>query len=126
MKINYKMALTLLAGIAFGGLAVQALHAQAKPKIYIVNDVEVTDPVGFKAHAGHMDPLIEKFDGTFLARGGKARALNGAGPHRMVIVVFENIEKEQAWENDPEVKELIATRGTYANFRSIVIEGVAN
>jgi uncharacterized protein (DUF1330 family) len=139
MKIKPKAMLMLLGAVALatglgaiglGAIAIEGLHAQVgtqtKPKIYIVNEVEILDPVNFKAHAGEMDPLIEKFGGTFLARRGKAMALNGAPPKAMVIVMFENKEKEQAWENDPRVKELIATRNKYANFRSIVVEGVAN
>jgi hypothetical protein len=33
----------MIAGAAFGGAAVQSLHAQAKPKAYAVTEAEVLD-----------------------------------------------------------------------------------
>jgi cell division GTPase FtsZ len=50
MKSNYKLAITLVAGIAIGGAAVQGLHAQAKPPGLVVVDIsDITDAEGFKA-----------------------------------------------------------------------------
>jgi hypothetical protein len=36
MKTHFTVALTLSAGVAIGALAVQALHAQAKPPVYYI------------------------------------------------------------------------------------------
>jgi uncharacterized membrane protein YgdD (TMEM256/DUF423 family) len=43
MKTRYTVALSMLAGVALGAVAVQGLQAQAKPKAYIVTETEVTD-----------------------------------------------------------------------------------
>ena len=43
MNTKYKMGLVLLTGIALGAAAVQGLHAQAKPKAYLVTESEVID-----------------------------------------------------------------------------------
>ncbi len=43
MNTKYKMGLVLLAGIALGAVAVQGLHAQAKPKAYALTETEVLD-----------------------------------------------------------------------------------
>src|ERR1700730_10143447 len=40
MRTQYTVALSLLAGVALGGLAVQGLHAQAKPKAYSIGEIE--------------------------------------------------------------------------------------
>jgi hypothetical protein len=37
------IALALVAGTAFGAAAMQGLHAQAKPKAYVVSETEVLD-----------------------------------------------------------------------------------
>jgi hypothetical protein len=37
MKIRYTTALSLLAGLELGGAAMHGLHAQAKPRVYVVN-----------------------------------------------------------------------------------------
>jgi len=39
MRTQYTVALSLLAGIALGGLAVQGLHAQAKLKAYSIGEI---------------------------------------------------------------------------------------
>jgi uncharacterized protein (DUF1330 family) len=39
MRTQYTVALSLLAGIALGGLAVQALNAQAKLKAYSIGEI---------------------------------------------------------------------------------------
>ena len=36
MKTRYTVALYILAGVAVGAAAVQALHAQAKPPAYVI------------------------------------------------------------------------------------------
>ena len=40
MRNQYTVALSLLAGVALGGSAVQGLHAQAKPKAYSIGEIE--------------------------------------------------------------------------------------
>ena len=39
MRTQYTVALSLLAGVAFGGLAVQGLHAQTKLKAYSIGEI---------------------------------------------------------------------------------------
>jgi hypothetical protein len=68
----------MLAGVALGGIAVQGLHAQAKPPVYVVIDVgEVTDPAGWAAITGRTQQAVESiskdFGGRYLARAGSER-----------------------------------------------------
>jgi uncharacterized protein (DUF1330 family) len=39
MRTQYTVALSLLAGVALGGVAVQGLHAQAKLKAYSIGEI---------------------------------------------------------------------------------------
>ena len=43
MKTQYTVGLAMLAGIAIGATAVQGLHAQAKPPVYVVSEIDVTN-----------------------------------------------------------------------------------
>jgi hypothetical protein len=47
MKTRHAVALSLLAGAALGAAAVQGLHAQAKPPIYYVAEIDVTNLEGW-------------------------------------------------------------------------------
>ena len=127
MKTKYKLALTLLSGVAIGAVAVQGLHAQAKPPVYIVNELEITDQAGFKTYADAQSKLIEKHGGHYIIRGGKVVAsLAGTPPSdRYTVYVFDNQDKMQAWRDDPAQKEVLATRDKVAKFRSFAVEGVA-
>ena len=50
MKTRFTVALSLLAGVALGAAAVQGLHAQAKPKAYIISETEVLDAAADELH----------------------------------------------------------------------------
>ena len=51
MKTKYTVALSMLAGVAIGAVAVQGLHAQAtKLKAYSINEQEPLDPSALNAY----------------------------------------------------------------------------
>ena len=43
MNSRYKIALSMLVSAALGAAAVQGLHAQAKPKAYLITESQVLD-----------------------------------------------------------------------------------
>src|SRR5450759_3645982 len=47
MRTRYAVALSMLAGIVIGGTAIQTLHAQAKPPVYLIAQNEVTNPEAY-------------------------------------------------------------------------------
>ena len=133
MKTRFTVALSMLAGAALGAAAVQGLHAQAKPPIYYVAEIDVTNPDAYgKEYAPKMQALIKSHGGRQLAIGGTAgagakavTAVDGAPPTRAVVQVWDSMEKIQAWRNDPQFKELRQIGEKYAKFRAYAIEGVA-
>src|ERR1035437_8701125 len=75
MKLNYKLALAMLAGVGLGAAAVQALHAQAKPPAYVISEIDVTDK---DAYAKEYVPLavkaLKESGQKQLAAGGRTAA----------------------------------------------------
>jgi uncharacterized protein (DUF1330 family) len=124
--MTYKLPLTLAAGLALGAGAVGALHAQAKPPVYVINEIEVTDPAGFKTYADRMGALVTSMGGKFIVRGGKTETLDGATPGRVTVYVFDSMEKMQAWHDSPAAKELKAIRDKASKFRAFAVEGRSN
>jgi len=51
MKTYCTVALSMLAGAALGGAAIQALHAQGKPPVYYVAKIDVTNPDAYSSPA---------------------------------------------------------------------------
>jgi len=124
MKTRYAVALALLGGVAVGATAIQGLHAQTKPPVYIVNEIDVTDPAAFQTYADRQSQAIQKHGGRYIIRGGKVTPMEGAPPKRFTIYVFDNMDKMQAWEGDQaDIKPLRAKAGT---FRTFAVEGLTN
>jgi uncharacterized protein (DUF1330 family) len=126
MQANPKLVIALLAGVAVGALAVQGLHAQAKPTAYVISEIEVMNP---EAYAKEYLPLALKANQDsgqkILAAGNKTIAIDGAPPKsRVVVSAYQSIEKAQAAYASPAYREARNIGDKYANFRIFAIEGV--
>ena len=98
MNPKSKLALALVVGAAVGAAAVQGLHAQAKPKAYIVTDIEVLDPAANAAFT----PLIQASQKAAGARnlrtaGGKIVAFVGTAPKSVGITEWDSLDAAVAW-----------------------------
>jgi len=131
MRSNYKIAVAVTAGVAFGALAVQGLHAQAKPPVYFVAEIDVTNPDAYaKEYAPKAQAIIKAAGGRFLAIGGSAAttgtvtAFDGDAPKRVVVQVWDSMEKIRAWRANPEYVELRKVGEKYAKFRSFAVDGL--
>jgi predicted RNA polymerase sigma factor len=71
MKTRYAVALSMIAGAALGGAAIQGLHAQAKLKAYTIGEIEVTDTSAQPCYLPAARKAIEN------AHGRSLRTLNG-------------------------------------------------
>jgi uncharacterized protein (DUF1330 family) len=123
MKTRYTVALTLLAGIAIGAVAVQGLHAQAAKAIYYVGENDVTDVDGYtKEYLPGARQMILDHGGKYIA-AGKATSVEGAPPaSRVVLLRFESLEKFKSWRDAPDFKQNRSVAAKYAKFRSFYIE----
>src|SRR5712692_3648910 len=126
MKTQCTVALAMLTGIGIGAVAVQGLHAQAKPPIYYVAEIDVTNLDAYtKEYAPKAQALIKSMGGRFLAAGQKVTAIEGDPPKpRVAIQVWDSMEKIQAWRNSADYKELRKIGDKYAKFRAFAVEGL--
>ena len=131
MSSNYKIAVAVTAGVAIGAPAVQGLHAQAMPPVYYVAEIDVTNPDAYaKEYAPKAQAIIKAAGGRFLAIGGSAAttgtvtAFDGDAPKRVVVQVWDSMEKIRAWRANPEYVELRKVGEKYAKFRSFAVDGV--
>ena len=125
MKTRYTVALSMLAGAALGGAAIQGLHAQAKPPVYTVSEIQITDLDAYlKEFAPVAQASIKAAGGKFLA-GGPGTSLEGAPPAtRVTIQMWDSLEKAQAWRNGADYKKAREIGDKYAKFRAIAVEGM--
>ena len=128
MKARYTVALSVLAGAALGAVAVQGLHAQAKPKIYYVAEIEVTNLDAWqKEYAPKAQALIKESGGRLLAAGQNVTSLEGAPPKtRVAIQVWDSMDQIKAWRDSPTFKALQPLREKYGKVRAFTVEGLPN
>lgn len=72
---------------------------------YLIADETITDPEAFEDYKRAVLPLIRKFGGRFLSRGGALEVLEAAGgwtPGRMVIIEFPTMAALKEWHASPE------------------------
>jgi len=126
MKTKSAVALAMVAGFGLGAIAVQGLHAQAKPPVYTVTEITVTDLDAYtKEYAPLAQASIKKSGGKLLAAGQKVTSLEGAPPApRIAIQEWDSLEKAQAWRNSAEYKEARKIGDKYAKFRAFAVEGL--
>jgi uncharacterized protein (DUF1330 family) len=130
MKRFLVPGLTMLAGVAIGAVAVQGLHAQAKPPAYLVIPIlKINDAAAFKAgvidKASATAAEMKAAGGEWVIRNTKFIGLDGAPPERLVIIKFDSVEKAQAFENTASQKEINAARMKTTNSLSFIVEGMA-
>ena len=127
MISNCKMVLGLIASGAIGAAAIQTLHAQAAPPVYVIEEIEVSNLDSYlREYAVKSTALVNKFGGRRLIIGnGKITPIEGEPPKsRVVVLRWENMDKMQAWFNSPENKQLREIGDKYAKFRIYAVEGL--
>lgn len=126
MKTRYTVALAVIAGFGLGAVTIDRLHAQAKPPVYFIAEIDVKDIDAYtKEYAPLAQAIIKKHGGRLLAAGQKVTSFEGepAKP-RVAVQVWDSMEKLQAWRNSEEFKDARKIGVKYANFRTFAIEGL--
>jgi len=119
------VSLSMLAGAALGGAAIEALHAQAKPPVYQVTLQEVSNGGALvKEFVPAARATILKHGGKFIASGAPV-ALDGAVmKDRVVINQWESVEKAKEWYNSPDYQKAREIGNKYAKFTVFLVPAV--
>jgi uncharacterized protein (DUF1330 family) len=95
------------------------------PKGYAIVHEDVTDPDRHAEYRAGVLPLIERFGGRFLVRGGDGEVVEGAARARHVVIEFPSLEAARAFHAAPDYAPLRALRDAAATSDFIIVEGVA-
>jgi len=92
---------------------------------YVIVDIDVTGPEGYKEYAKLAAATVTLYGGRYLARGGPNETLEGDWhAKRLVILEFENVDKAKAWVNSPEYAPARKLRHQYAKSNMVVVQGI--
>jgi len=96
----------------------------AMGKVYVIADIEVTDPDAYEDYRRLSSAAAEKYHGRWLVRGGAIDLLEGDWePHRLVVVEFEDEEAARRWYSSPEYAEAKAVRLRSAKSSLLLVRG---
>jgi uncharacterized protein (DUF1330 family) len=113
--ISIRAALTLLLGIAMGGLIASFSLAGPARSVYVVTEIEaITDESSYEGLKKTMTGVIEaQFqDGRYLARTENITALDGAAPKAIIIISFDSEAKARAYHDDTSDKSAVRSKAS--------------
>ncbi len=93
---------------------------------YVIVDIEVLDPEGYAEYRESAPPVVARYGGKYLARGGRTETLEGDWkPSRLVILEFPSLEQAKQWWSSEEYSGPKQKRLATTNSKMIVIEGTS-
>ena len=92
---------------------------------YVIVDIEVTNPEVYAEYREKVPPLVAKFGGKYLTRGGKMEMLEGNWtPKRLVVLEFPSFEKAKEFYESDEYRPVKEIRLNSTNSKLVLVDGV--
>ena len=79
---------------------------------YVIGEHIITDAAKFEEYRARAGPMIVRYGGRYLTKGGSHELPEGGHwkPERVVIIEFPDMDSLERWYNSPEYQPLIALR----------------
>ena len=98
----------------------------AKKFAYILVDTKINDPVAYEDYKNAAKPIVEKFGGVYLARGGQMDIVQDDlwAPNRLVLVRFPSMQAAHDFLNSPDYAPIKQIRLDNSAATLVVFEGI--
>ena len=91
---------------------------------YVLAEIEITNPEGYKEYTKVVPATIEKYGGRFLVRGTPCHTLEGEWPERRrVLIEFPSPDAARKWWDSTEYEKPKAMRRAHSKGRLLLMEG---
>ena len=91
---------------------------------WIATYQDLKNPENIKRYAEKASPVIKKYNGIILARGGKVETIEGNPSPRTVLIQFPNMDDALQCYNSPEYQEAKKIGNGEFNRHIQIVEGV--
>jgi len=92
--------------------------------VYMIFNEQVTDQDRFDEYRQQSGPLISRYGGRFLVRGGNMTPLEGyPGLPRVVIIEFDDMAAARRFYYSDEYRPLIRLRRSASVGHAVIVEG---
>ena len=93
------------------------------PKGYVIAQITVIDPERYREYVRLDTPVVARFGGRFLVRGGRSAALEGDILDRHVVIEFPDYDTALAFYHSDEYQRAAEIRRESAESRMLVVAG---
>ncbi|BAK66208.1 hypothetical protein SLG_15330 [Sphingobium sp. SYK-6] len=101
--------------------------ASPTAKAYVIAEVNVKDLKGYRDYVAAAFPVIQKYGGKFLVRGGTTIAVEGAPPAgRIMVIEFESLEQAKKFEYSKDYTDIAPLRHRTSESRLLIVEGTTD
>ena len=91
---------------------------------YVLAEIEVTNPEGYREYTKVVPATIEKYGGRFLVRGNPCHVLEGEWPEqRRVLIEFPTSDAARKWWDSSEYAKPKSMRRAHSRGRLLLMEG---
>ena len=93
---------------------------------YILLDTKINDPIAFEGYKAAAKPIVEKFGGKYLTRGGKMDVVQKDlwAPVRIVLIQFPSMTAAHDFLDSPEYAPVKDIRLANTSTTLLVLEGL--
>jgi len=93
---------------------------------YLVVDTNITNPELYERYKLIAKPLVEKYGGEYLARGGKLSVKEDTlwAPIRMVLVRFPSVQDAETFYQSDDYQDVLKISKQSADRTVIILEGL--
>ncbi len=92
---------------------------------YLIVDIDVTDPGAYEEYRRLVPPLVAKYGGKYLVRGGALETMEGDWtPKRLAVLEFESAERAKRFYNSEDYESVKQIRLRATNSKMVLVEGV--
>jgi uncharacterized protein (DUF1330 family) len=92
---------------------------------YVIAQISVKDPEAYKEYVAEVTPIVAKFGGEYLIRGGKSETVEGTAPGaRTVVIRFPSYQAAQDWYHSPDYAGTRQLRQAASTSVQTLAEGV--
>ena len=92
---------------------------------YFIIQINVTNTENYAEYIEKVTPIVKKFGGEYIVRGGQSDNVEGNWPfQRTVVLKFPTYDMVKKWHNSDEYKPIKKIREDNSECNAIIIEGL--
>lgn len=94
-------------------------------KVYMIIEIEIKDNESYSKYLKKVPPIVKKYGGRYLARGGEITSITGNwNPERIILIEFESMERLRECFQSAEYSEIAPLRKKSTTSKAIVVNGI--